>query len=88
MGLEGANKIKIMSKTTSYIVAILACAAYLLLYSAIVASNFKDAHIGTFWQILFLGVPIIGIWKGITSLGKKGKGQDIEADNTSNRIDQ
>jgi hypothetical protein len=61
-----------MSKTTFYIVAVLACAAYWALFIVILVSiggGFE--RLGIFWKILFFWIPIVGIWKFVTSLGKK-----------------
>jgi uncharacterized membrane-anchored protein YitT (DUF2179 family) len=61
-----------MNKTTSYIVAVLACAAYLILFNVVlVLLGGKFDDLGFFWKTFLLGVPILGLWRWITSLAKK-----------------
>jgi hypothetical protein len=68
-----------MSKTTSYIVAVLSCAAYWILFIVILVSiGGSFDRLGILWKILFLWMPIVGIWKFVTSLGKEKK--DSEED--------
>ncbi len=68
-----------MSKTTSYIVAILACLAYCIIFSFVLVyleSGFEQ--IGMLWKILFLWFPLVGIWKFVTSLAKKYENKKTE----------
>lgn len=61
-----------MNKTTSYIVAVLACIVYLVLFNVVLVllgGNFEQ--LGVIWKILLLGVPILSLWRWITSLAKK-----------------
>lgn len=68
-----------MNKITSYIVAVLACIAYLILFNVVLAllgGNFE--RLGILWKILFLWMPIVGIWKFVTSLAKKDENKKME----------
>ncbi len=76
-----------MSKATSYIVAVLACSAYCMIFSFVlvyIGSGFDQ--IGILWKILFLWFPLVGIWKIVTSLAKKYENKKIEEtkDDTKN----
>lgn len=68
-----------MSKTTSYIVAVLACLAYWILFIVVLVSvGGSFERLGILWKILFLWMPIVGIWKFVTSLAKKDENKKME----------
>lgn len=68
-----------MSKTTSYIVAVLACLAYGILFIVVLISTGRSfEQLGMLWKILFLWMPMVGIWKFVTSLAKKDENKKIE----------
>ena len=68
-----------MSKTTSYIVAILACLAYCFIFGVVLGfTGGSFDHLGMLWKILFLWMPLVGIWKFVTSLAKKDDNKKME----------
>lgn len=68
-----------MSKTTSYIVALLACLAYWILFIVVLVSiGGSFERLGILWKILFLWMPMVGIWKFVTSLVKKDENKIME----------
>ncbi len=72
-----------MSKTYSYILAALACAAYWILFLVIlVYIGGRFDRLGMLWKTLFFWMPIVGIWKGITSFGKNKKETEGTKDET------
>ncbi|MCL1936921.1 MAG: hypothetical protein FWF52_00815 [Candidatus Azobacteroides sp.] len=65
-----------MNKTISYIVAILACVAYIFLLNLIVVLlGFK---LGGFGYIIFMCMPCVGLWKLITGLAEEREEKDTE----------
>ena len=60
-----------MSKPVSYLVAILACAVYIVLFVAVVSLLGGDIQrLGAIWKVLFLAVPVMAIWGVITEMAK------------------
>ena len=66
-----------MSKTTSYIVAILACLAYCFIFSVVLGFA-GISKLGILWKFLFLWMPLVGIWKFVPSLAKKDENKKME----------
>ena len=61
----------IMSKPVSYLVAILACAVYIVLFVAVISLLGGDIQrLGALWKILFLALPVMTIWGVITEKAK------------------
>ena len=56
-----------MSKPVSYLVAILACVAYIVLFVVVISLLGGDIQrLGAIWKILFLALPVMTIWGVIT----------------------
>ena len=61
-----------MSKPVSYLVAILACVVYIVLFVVIISLLGGDIQrLGAIWKLLFLALPIMTIWGVITEKAKE-----------------
>lgn len=71
-----------MNKTKIYVIAVLACLAYIIAFTLILQLilhvDFED--LGVLWKALLLGAPVVVIWTSITRRTKKDRNEPEQGD--------